>query len=88
MNPTDPRSTFTRRGLLQLSIPAVLATLLPGPARTYAAGDPRKIDPQHLDRHGDHQDHHDGPPPGHTDTHGDSHVDHHEDTHGDSHWDL
>jgi hypothetical protein len=80
---SDPRSTFTRRGLLQLSIPAVLATLVSDQA---SAGNPHQIHPQHLDRHGDHLDHLDSG--SHWDTHGDLHQDHHVDTHGDSHWDL
>ena len=71
---SEREATFSRRGLLQWSVPAILAVSLPGQVSAGSMG--------HTDTHDDHRDH------GHTDTHGDMHDDGHQDMHEDSHTDT
>jgi hypothetical protein len=79
----ERKATFSRRGLLQWSVPAILAVSLP-PQVAMASG--------HGDAHRDHGDSHVDT---HSDTHQDSHGDSHIDFaprgsigHGDSHVDF
>jgi hypothetical protein len=72
-------ATFSRRGLLQWSVPVIVAVALPSQvSRASGHGD------SHTDNHSDgHQDSHgdshtDTNAPGHA-AHGDSHADHHGD---------
>jgi len=74
---SEREATFSRRGLLQWSVPAILAVSLPGQVSAGSSG--------HNDSHGDgHTDHVDS----HQDDHQDGHQDMHEDSHKDSHGDM
>jgi hypothetical protein len=69
---SEREATFSRRGLLQWSVPAILAVSLPGHVSAGSG---------HDDMH--HTDHVDT----HMDDHMDGHQDMHEDSHDDSHGD-
>lgn len=69
---SEREATFSRRGLLQWSVPAILAVSLPSQV---SAGSGHN---DHGDSHRDHGD-------SHQDTHDDSHQDSHMDDHKDSH---
>ncbi len=71
---SEREATFSRRGLLQWSVPAILAVTLPSQVSAGSHMD-------HGDGHGDHTDHGDS----HQDNHDDSHQDSHQDDHKDSH---
>lgn len=74
---SEREATFSRRGLLQWSVPAILAVSLPGQVSAGSMG--------HNDVHNDgHRDHDDMHGDNHDDAHQDSHEDSHKDTHGDS----
>jgi len=73
---SEREATFSRRGLLQWSVPAILAVSLPG--QVSAGSNPH--DDVHHDTHHDHVD-------THQDDHQDGHQDMHEDSHHDSHGD-
>ncbi len=65
---SEREATFSRRGLLQWSVPAILAVSLPAQVSAGTGG--------HSDTsHTDHEDHNDAHGDGHTDTHTDSHGD-------------